>query len=256
MRRQRAALLTIGLAAAVALSALAPTAQPQDAGQTHHWPHRTFYIPVNVERINQAENKPTHLQLYSALNRGQWQAGAKLPVNGLQDLGDSKKGFKFQADRDGEYEFSVQYWYASGESSPRKADELSPMLAVTIDTTPPDVRIAATGNGVQWAARDENLDSRSIKLEAKLPSWTEWKRVNDREFKANDTYAWKLNPGQVLEVRVTAKDKAGNEGNSAIVRVPGNEAVGTSFPKLPAGGGSDWPQPIMGTGCSLDEDLL
>lgn len=240
--RQGAVLLTIGLAAALALAVLAPEARPQEAGQAHHWPHRTFYIPVNVERINQSENKPTHLQLYSSLNRGQWQAGVKLPLNDLHNLGDGKKGFKFQADRDGDYEFSVQYWYGS-DSSPRRVDELSPMLAVVIDTTPPEVKIAANGNGVQWVTRDDNLDSRTIKLEAKMPNWTEWRRVNDREFKSNDGYAWKLNPGQVLEVRVSAKDKAGNEGNSAIVRVPGNEAIGTSFPKLPAGGGlgGDWP---------------
>lgn len=239
MRRHPAALLTIGLAAALAICFAAPPTAAQDS--SYHWPHRTFSIPVNVERINQAENKPTHLQLYSSLNRGAWKESVKLPINGLDDVGNGRKGFKFTADRDGDYEFSVQYHYAGGDTSPRKTDDLAPMLAVTIDTTPPTVRIAATGNGVKWDAADDNLDPRNVKLEAKLPSWTQWKRVEDREFKANDAYAWKLNPGQTLEVRVTAKDKAGNEGSSAIVRVPGNEAVGTSFPKLPASGGSDWP---------------
>ena len=168
MRLRRTALLTIGLAAALAVASVATIAQPPDSGQTHYWPHRTFYIPVNVERINQSETKPTHLQLYSSLNRGQWQAGAKLALNGLQDLGDGKKGFKFTADRDGEYEFSVQYWYASGDSSPKKVDELSSMLAVSIDTTPPVVRIAAGANGVKWEATDDNLDPRNVKLEAKI----------------------------------------------------------------------------------------
>ncbi|MFO0806850.1 MAG: hypothetical protein U0791_27405 [Gemmataceae bacterium] len=234
MRRHSAALLII----ACALGFAAPRAAAQDA---YHWPHRTFSIPVNVERINQSENKPTHLQLFSSLNRAAWKEGVKLPVNGLDDIGNGRKGFKYTADRDGEYEFSVMYHYAGGDTSPRRTDDLAPMLAVVIDTTPPTVRIAATGNGVKWDAQDDNLDLRNVKLEAKLPSWTQWKRVEDREFKTNDSYAWKLAPGQSLEVRVTAKDKAGNEGSSAIVRVPGNEAIGASFPKLPAGGGSDWP---------------
>ncbi len=238
VRRWQATLLTIGLAA---LLAVAPTATPQDGGQPHYWPHRTFSIPVNVDRINQGETKPSQLQLYSSLNRGPWQAGAKLPLNGLQDLGEGKKGFKFTADRDGEYEFSVQYWYASGESSPKKVDELSPMLAVSIDSTPPVVRVAAGASGVRWEATDDNLDSRYVRLEAKLPSWTEWHTVKDRTFKTTDSYNWQLKPGQTLEVRVTAKDKAGNEGSSAIIRVPGNDAVGTSFPKNPSGIGSDWP---------------
>ena len=123
--RQRAALLTIGMAAALAAAAIAPRphSPSRRTARLTYWPHRTFNIPVNVERINQSENKPTHLQLYSSINRGQWQAGAKLPITDLQNLGDGKKGFKFTADRDGEFEFSVQYWYGS-ENSPRGSDEL------------------------------------------------------------------------------------------------------------------------------------
>jgi hypothetical protein len=242
VHRRRAALLTIGLAAALAVASIAPMTSlgQQDNAQTYHWPHRTFNIPVNVERINQSESKPSHLQLYSSLNRGKWQAGPKLPVNGLQDIGDGKRGFKFTADRDGEYEFSVQYWYASGDSNPKDVDELRAMLAITIDTTPPVVRVAATGNGVRWEAADDNLDSRSVKLEAKLPNWTQWQTVTGRDFKAADSYAWQLKQGQTLDVRVSAKDRAGNEGYSSIVRVPGNDAIGTSFPKG-APIGSDWP---------------
>lgn len=238
----------MGLAAALAV---ASAATPQDpAEKTHYWPHRTFYIPVSVERINQADEKPTHLQLYSALNRGQWQAGAKLPLDGLQDIGDGKKGFKFTADRDGEYEFSVQYWYAGGAASPRKPDELNPMLGVVIDTTPPVVRVSAGGNGVRWQATDDNLDPRAVTLEAKLPSWTAWQAVTDRPFKAADTYAWKLGRDQQLEVRVRAKDRAGNEGLSPIVRVPGTDAIGTSFPKGPSTALPDWPprDPLTGPG--------
>lgn len=241
MRRRGAVLLAVGLAAALAVASA--SSQDPAPGKTHFWPHRTFYIPVSVEAINQASPKPTHLQLYSALNRGKWQAGAKLAVTGLEDIGEGKKGFKFTADRDGEYEFSVQYWYDGGESSPRTADELNPMLGVVIDTTPPVVRLAAGANGVRWSADDDYLDPRSVRLEAKLPAWTEWRSVTDREFKAADSYAWQLRPGQTLEVRVRAKDRAGNEGLSPIVRVPGNEALGTSFPKAPSTGVPDWVPP-------------
>lgn len=236
--RRGAALLAAGLAA---VFAVATTATPQDPSQTHHWPSRTFYIPVNVDRINQSDPKPTHLQLYSSLNRGPWQAGAKYPLSGLQDLGEGKKGFKFTADRDGEYEFSVQYWYASGEPNPRKPDELNPMLSVVIDTTPPVVRVQAGANGVRWEAADDNLDPRYVTLQAKLPAWTEWRTITDRPFKPTDSYAWKLNPGQALEVRVLAKDRAGNEGLSPVVRVPGTDAIGTAFPKGPSAVTPDWP---------------
>lgn len=236
--RRGAALLAAGLAAVLVVVS---AATPQDPSQTHHWPSRTFYIPVNVDRINRSDPKPSHLQLYSSLNRGPWQAGPKYPVSGLQDLGEGKKGFKFTADRDGEYEFSVQYWYASGEPSPRKPDELNPMLSVVIDTTPPVVRVQAGANGVRWEAADDNLDPRNVTLQAKFPAWTEWKTVTDRPFKPTDSYAWKLKPGQALEVRVLAKDRAGNEGLSPVVRVPGTDAIGTAFPKGPSVVSPDWP---------------
>ena len=233
-------MLAIGVAAVLALAA--PPATPQDAGGAapYFWPHRTFYIPVNVARINQGESKPSDLQLYSSLNRGPWQAGKKFPLNGLQDLGDGKKGFQFTSDKDGEYEFSVRYFYADGASSPAKVDELSPMLGVVIDTTPPTVRLVAVGSGVEWDAKDDNLDTRNVTLQCKFPHWTEWKPITDRQFKTTDGYAWKMQPGQVLEVRVLSKDKAGNEGFSPVVRVPGDAAV-TGFPKpVAVGGGPEW----------------
>ncbi|HEY3789024.1 MAG TPA: hypothetical protein VGL71_09225 [Urbifossiella sp.] len=237
MQRRRAAVLIVGFAA---ILAAASVATPQDSVQPHYWPRRNFDIPVNVDRINQAETKPSHLQLYSSLNRGKWQAETKLPVSGLQDIGDGKKGFRFTADRDGEFEFSVQLWYPSGESSPKRVEDLTSMLAVSIDTAPPDVRVAASSNGVRWTATDDYLDPNSIKVEARLPTSTKWQDVTNRTFKAVDNFTWKMAPGQVIEVRVSAKDRAGNEGFSPIVRVPGNDAIGTSFPKgNPIG--SDWP---------------
>ncbi|HXD86166.1 MAG TPA: hypothetical protein VN641_06715 [Urbifossiella sp.] len=237
MQRRGAAVLIVGLAA---LLAAAPTATAQN-GQAYYWPHRKFDIPVNVDRINKETSRPTHLQLFSSLNRGRWQAGAKLPISGLEDIGNGKKGFQFNADRDGEYEFSVMYWYASGDSSPRSADELGKMLAVTIDTTPPVIRIVAGANGVRWEATDDNLDTgpKAVTLEAKLSTWSNWKTVSG-PFKTSDSYAWQLK-GQLLDVRVSARDKAGNEVHSAIVRVPGTDAIGTSFPRSTPGTTPDWP---------------
>ena len=239
MRRRGAVLLAVGLAALLALGPAA-TSQEGGAAKQHYWPHRTFYIPVNVAVIEQSDTKPTHLQLYSSLNRGPWQAGTKLPLGKLQDLGEGKKGFAYTADRDGEYEFSVQYWYADGNSSPKRADELAPMLSVVIDTTPPAVRLSAIGNGVEWSASDDNLDPRYVTLQAKFENWTEWQTIKHRQFKTTDSHAWKLQSGQILEVRVLARDRAGNEGYSPVVRVPGDAARPTTLPREP-GGSSDWP---------------
>ncbi len=249
MRRRGAVLLAVGLAAMLGLASAA-SAQDGGAAKQHHWPRRVVYFPVRVDLIEQSDYKPSHLQLYSSFNRGPWQASTKLPLSGLEDLGDGKKGFKFTADRDGEYEFSVQYWYADGSSSPKRADELAPMLSVVIDTTPPVVRLSPLGNGVEWSASDDNLDPRYVTLEAKFPSWTKWqtvagwdddkKKAAGRQLQTADSYAWKLRPGEELEVRVKARDRAGNEGYSPVVRVPGDTARPTTLPRDP-GGTRDWP---------------
>lgn len=243
--------MAAGLAALLAVGSTATAQEGGAGGDQYFWPHRTFFIPVRVDRIVNSDNKPAELQLYSSLNHGPWQAGKKLPLNSLQNLGDGKKGFQFTADKDGDYEFSVQYWYSDGTSSPQKADELRAMINVVIDTTPPTVRIVAGANGVEWTATDENLDPQKISLECKRHNSTEWKTIPDRlgrPFKPADTYAWNLKPEDVLDVRVVARDRAGNENYSPVVRVPGDKAVGTALPRGAAGGGSDWPPSRGGPG--------
>ena len=214
--------------------------RPQDDGMSpYYWPHRTVGIPVNVDQIAKLSTRPSDLQLYYAVNRGAFQKGPKLPLNNMQALDGGKKGFLFTAERDGDFEFTVQFIYPDGSVSP-KADELSPQQRIVIDTTPPLVRVYPTQNGVEWSASDDNLDPREVTLECKWPTSREWTKVTDRAFRTADQYAWKLPPGKVLEVRVTVRDRAGNEGVSPVVRVPPDGATGAGFPRPSAGGGPDW----------------
>ncbi|MCI0702214.1 MAG: hypothetical protein L0241_14115 [Planctomycetia bacterium] len=238
--RRSLVLFGVGLAAAVAFL---PTAKPQEAvGELppHYWPHRTFAFPLILDNITKLETKPTHLQLYYSASRGPFQKGQKLPLSGLQDLGEGKKGFLFESQRDGDYEFAVQFVYSDGSVSP-KTEQLVPEKRVVIDTIPPRVRLAPIGNGVEWQLTDDNLDSREIKLQCKWPHHAQWTTITpkDRTFKPADNYAWLLQPGQVLEVRVRSRDRAGNEGYSPVVRVPPEAGVPVGLPKT--GGGMAWP---------------
>jgi hypothetical protein len=243
------------LAAVVGLAvALAAVARPQDGPfdglQPHYWPRRTTGIPVDTQEILKLSPKPTHLQLYYSFNRGPFQKGAKLPPNGLDVINGEKKGFRFEAPRDGDYEFAVQLVFSDDSVSPR-TESLAPEIRTIIDTTPPRVQLAAVGNGVEWVATDDNLDPRSIRLECRWPTSSDWTPVApataaaDR-FRPADNYAWKMPPGKVLEARVLARDRAGNEGYSPVVRVPGDAgtAVGLTRPAAPwVGGTAALPQP-------------
>ncbi len=239
-------LLLIGVVAGFAMM---PAAQPQDDGvQPYFWPHRSIGIPVDVKRIGELPNKPTDLQLYYAVNRGAFQKGSKLPLNNMQQLEGGKRGFLFSADRDGDFEFTVQFVYSDGSVSPR-ADELTPQQRIVIDTTPPLVKIYPSNNGVEWVATDDNLDARGITLQCKWPTSTEWSTVTDRAFRATDRFAWQLQPGKVLEVRLLSRDRAGNEGLSPIVRIPPDGATGVGFPR-PSAAGQEW---LGGAGSNLPQ---
>ena len=230
MRRRHAFLL---LACLLAL-ALPPEARPQDPGlQPYFWPHRTVGIPVNVEQIGKLQNKPSELQLYYWTNGRDLQKGPKLPLNGMQQLDGGKRGFLFSADRDGDFEFSVQFIYPDNTTSPR-SDELSPQQRVVVDTTPPQVRVYPSNTGVAWEVADDHLDAQGVVLECRWPGDQNWTKVTERPFRTRDQFAWKLPAGKVLEVRVQAEDRAGNRGHSPVVRVPPDAATGVGFPKAGA----------------------
>ena len=240
MRSKHILIVVIGLGTALALT---PTASPQDTRdpfgglQPHYWPNRSVSIPVNVQNLGALQNKVTHLQLYYSLNRGAFQKGQKLPVGGLSQIND-RRGFIFEAPRDGDYEFAVQLVYADETVAP-KADALAPEIRAVVDTVAPRVQLAPSGTGVEWRATDDNLDPTSIVLECKWPSSTDWTAVKnvpaDKPFRASDFYAWKFKPGQSLDVRVKARDRAGHEGLSPVVRVPAEPGTPVGLPKQPGG---------------------
>lgn len=233
MRYTHALIVTACLAAALAMTPVARTQTQDDGLQPYYWPSRTVGIPLDADRAAKLKDKPTDVQLYYSLNRGPFQKSLKLPLNNLQPLDNGKKGFFFTADRDGDYEFTVQWVFQDGSTNPR-TDELSPQQRIVIDTTPPLIRLAATNNGVEWVVTDDNLDPNGIALKCRWPGGRDWMTINDRLFKAIDQFGWQIPAGKVLEVRVEAKDRAGHKSVSQVVRVPPDGATSTALPKTGA----------------------
>ena len=117
MRYKHVLITAAFLAAALALT---PLARTQDDGiRPYYWPNRTVGIPVaNVDQLLKLSNRPSEVQLYYSLNRGPLQKGSKLPLNNMQSLDGGKSGFLFTSDRDGDYEFTVQFLLPDGTASP------------------------------------------------------------------------------------------------------------------------------------------
>lgn len=245
MRRRQFGLLAAWLFAAFAVM---PAATPQDTTDgipTYHWAGRTFGIPLDHDRLPTGSDRPTHIQLFTRTSRGNWQPGRKLDLTKLDELEGGKKGILLKTDRDGTYDVAAQFSYADGSTNPR-VEDLTPQRRVVIDTVPPAVRVTAVGNGVEWNVTDDNVDPQFAVLQCKYPQWTDWQTINDRPYRAADRYAWKLQPGTVLEVRVKGRDKAGNEAWSPIIRVPGNGSGGGGSDWLPRGGGDPLTAPGFG----------
>jgi hypothetical protein len=212
--------------AAVALgsAALAATAAAQD--KTRYSPQLDIGFPVPAAVLD-LNPKPAKLRLYSAVNGGPFTQVSERDANNLAAIPGRRSGFQYSARADGEEEFAVQLVYADGTVSPA-AERLRGEYRVVFDTRPPVVTAAADGaTTVAWNAQDENLDADTLKVECRWQNGdAKWHEVPKPRggFAARDRYTWAnlARENRTLEVRVTAKDKAGHETSSRIVRLPSN----------------------------------
>ena len=211
-------------------------AQPDGAPDVRYWPLREINFPVPVERYNREAVKPTRLHFH-VFDRGAWSEYAVKGINDLDliDAESKKRGFRYASPGDGQYDFALQLEYANGDLSPRTAD-LTPRYRVIVDTRPPLVRAARTGRtGIQWEVVDENLAANGVRIEARWVrdstnpdanfDGAKFVAVNPRGFtpKAVDQYTWtEMRPGDVLDFRIVARDKANQETATPPIRLPGD----------------------------------
>jgi hypothetical protein len=242
VRIQHVLLTAMWLLASLALAYEVRAQVPDDGLQPYYWPNRTIGIPVDVDRLSKLPNRPSELQLFYSLNHGPFQKGTKLSLTNMQLLDGGKRGFLFNSERDGDFEFTVQFLFSDGSSSPR-TEELTPQQRIVVDTTPPVIRITAFNNGVEWNVSDDNLNPRGITLKCKWPSDRDWMVVNDRALRPVDRYTWPLQPGKILEVRLEAEDRAGHKSISQTVRVPQDTASSVGFPRPNSSAGTTWVGP-------------
>jgi hypothetical protein len=185
--------------------AFAATAQEPGAGVIF-FQQRKFKIPFKLDQRGVVQAK-----LYYSTDRGQhWQHVA--------NAAPEEQYFSFATPTDGLFWFSVQTVDVQGKHYPPSADDLRPYMRLVVDTLPPVVHVRplpprAGEVGVAWTVRDDNLDlglPDSIRVEYRPIGSINWVPLAVPAG-ASQLYWNPQTPAQ-LEVRVLARDRAGNVG--------------------------------------------
>ena len=183
-----------------------------------------FRIPFQA---GPGEQRLKQLQLFFSTDQGRtWQPSAIAPPE--------QRHFRFVSERDGLYWFAVQTMDQEGRLYPPSMDGAQPSLKVIVDTQPPVVRLHTLPPrggqvGVAWEIHDDNLDTSlpdALRLEYRSPGAAAWTPV-PRNAGATQAY-WNPETREPLEIRLRARDRAGNWGEAVISTGPAGQATNTA----------------------------
>jgi len=191
---------------------------------------RSFKIPFKTEQRGVVQ-----VRLYVSTDQGRrWHYTATAAPEDQQ--------FRFSTPTDGYFWFAVQTMDGQGKLFPPTTEDLRPNLRVIVDTVPPVVNVQAlqapAGQaGVSWNVRDDNLDLAlpdAIRVEYRPVGGVNWIPLAVPPG-ANQIF-WNPQANGPLEVRVQARDRAGNIGEDKINVGQGAGAAAPPF-NNPAGPG-------------------
>ncbi len=181
-------------------------ARAQEPGGVIFFQFRQFKIPFKNDQKNVVQ-----VRLYVSSDQGKsWQyTGAASPLD---------QHFRFSTPQDGFYWFAVQTVDTQGKLFPPTQDDFRTNLRVIVDTAPPQVQVQplpprAGEVGVAWAIRDENLDASlpdSTRVEYRAANGVNW--IPLAVPPGATQHYWNPQTPARLEVRVLARDRAGNVG--------------------------------------------
>jgi hypothetical protein len=234
-------------------SPLAVRAQvPNDNDSPRYIRARSFNLAFTLPASDR--ERVQSLKLYVASPGGRdWQLHATATPNQTRLLPGTNTlqgHFDVRLDREASYDFAIMTVYADGRSAPESVEQLSAEQRVIVDTRPPDVSLRAAAPrqrpdggavvGIEWQIADEYLDPNSIRLEGRWAGGMgAWGDLSERLGTAAQGHKeWTLKPGQRMEVRLSALDRAGNRTDKFILLGAGvGQTTGTSVG--PAGTGRD-----------------
>jgi hypothetical protein len=208
----------------------APVAAQEGTTDLVYSRFRVFKIPFAA---GPGQQRLKQLQLFVSTDRGKtWEPSATAsPV---------QKYFQFMTDRDGLFWFTVQTLDVDGVLYPKSLEGAQPSLKVLVDSVAPVVKLEAlpcrdSAVGVAWKIEDEHFEPsapEAVRLDFRPLGSTMWQplKVNP----AAGEHYW--NPGEngPLEVRLRARDRAGNLGEGkATVQLTGSPGGGSGKIETP-----------------------
>jgi hypothetical protein len=232
----------VALVAAVVLAVAAArtAAQPGDGEKIHYSRTPSFYIPFTPDAQDAYRIRQVLLHVSEDFGKTYQYVGPAAPTD---------TRFKFTARRDGTYWFVVQTQDVNGQLNPPNNQIASaPVgLKVVVDTRKPQVELKQVQSRegapaeVDWTVSDENLDVSGLRLDYRPAGGREWFPLPIIQT-AQGKHSWNPNVSGRVEVRLQARDKAGNEAETTITLVPAgaNPVGGGAGPAQ--GGGADRPQ--------------
>jgi hypothetical protein len=128
-------------------------------------------------------------------------------------VGPNEKEFRFEARGDGWYWFTVQTRDTDGRYSPPDLNLVQPALKVCVDTKAPIVTMRwlqprENMVGVEWEARDENLDPATLRVDYRAVGG-DWIPLPVKQT-AVGQYTWNPATNNPIETRIQVQDKAHN----------------------------------------------
>jgi hypothetical protein len=176
-----------------------------------YWPHQQFQVPFNIPPGG--DSVLESIELYSSTNQGEsWESVATARPT-------DKRFPVFNAKSEGLHWFSVRTLHRNGAAHPAERSQLKPMIRVVVDVTAPVVTLQAlqprNGEvGVSWDVRDTNFSltaANALRLEYRPANSTgAWTPLIIPP--GIDRLYWAANYAGTLEVKLTARDLAGNPG--------------------------------------------
>lgn len=220
--------------------------------EPEHLAERDWQIPITLSEPIRKEAQSLTLFVSNDMGKN-WKKEATAKP--------SDEFFKYVAPADGTYWFSVSFVNRAGASVPAKETDLQPQLKIIVDTKRPEVKVAALERAqdqitVSWDVKDDYLDLNSLTLQYRVLGDNAWKAVALSPV-ANGKKQFSVGAMGTVNVRVSAKDKAGNLGEDQVEILANTIVTSNQSPvnTPPSGGVSPMAPPaptvpVLGSGGS------